>query len=1394
MKLKNTDRKFDKQTCKTSLKYLTAVVASLCAISATQADVNSPVKKIGDLEIYKPASGGMATVTMMLDISGSMGPSSIPEDYKESLTRNPGELRLQSYTICRYTNRTTTPVQTMTRTEKMVDSSGVQYDTISYTLTGCPTTNGGRINVDANGKTVGYFDRISRLKLALIPLFANGTRLPDNYKIGIGTYSFLSSGRLGVITVPAKPLTKEHRRLIVDNISKIRVFGGTPSAHAYAEAGAYMMGTLTSNLGPTQTTRYIQKGYGYSNWPWWYFSTCLIGLNGTFNVGGQTWYGCQYTPLPASSQVSYHDLDKFDTSLIGSPKDRLLVRPSRDSPPTGVYYGDKKTAYWAVDENSGFPFSDDSTKTEDLKTYKSPIVDGQCDGYGIYFLTDGEPNNSSYDKANALMTKSLNLTTNFPKKNLRSGSDCAGDLYSSVDGAWNCMGEYAKRLRSGNNPTGKSIKTAAVGFGSVFSSIDKNRRNIKVTDENGNLVNESIPDCSKVTADAKNLCQLAELKDQSGTLKTGGYGEGGFTATNDSQVLANSFQKFAASLVQTTNVAPSGVMTVPSDPYKVIGEMPYAFLPTVQSKLSTASNTSNIWPGNVKKYNLKNGTLAGKNGKNLFSSIVGGLDASVQDLWSATDFQNAGKPANDSVKAGGVYANLKSPNQGLDKVRSVWVEDTAIAGGVDTTFKQIKVDAAGKPIGFDALLDTTIYTRANQIKLLQFLGFEKATYNGRTKNLSSTDVNEDTWEKTTTVAIKDLTMVQPTSENKVLGATIHAKPLAVSYGADLDENGEVKADSRKDYIFFGSMDGALHLVGADDLSKNNGGEEKTAMITLAMMKNQVNALVPNSTYISDANRLAGVPNFGVDGHWLVKSDFKYDYDNSKVSTKSVYAYGGMRLGGKGLLALDISHPNSPKKLFSTKNTTLIDSSIAGFGRIGYIWNQPTYAKIRKTTNKDDKGTDVIIFGGGYDMCYEYENFQVGITDTTLGTCSNKAEAEGNAVYMVDAKTGQLLWSASSTTGDTRDTNLKNSIVGSVTALDRNNDGFTDHIYFGDLGGQVFRVDFKDGSTESTPRITRILKDNDADTAATKKYARRFYERPIVSIHRNTSDNRLFALINVISGDRSSPLSKMRNDNKYADRLYGIIDSDVTRVNSDFYPTNGTFSPIIKDLTIDNLAALPTAMDDTVPLAGYSQEVRDNAIGVMKNYIKKGWYYPLSLFDGFANVRYSKGMGRSDIFAGYLYTTVYNPDMTYGSTDACTAKIAGGSERQAYCLPYGICKDQLSHNGTAGFARAGQGIQELNFGPASKDQPNKRMLIGTLDFTERLKTTNRVNSGNDSDKRLIQVGTTTVGGSSMMGLDNSTGGQSQLTEARDKVGGSQTLNEIIVEPRYVLKPSTWYENN
>ncbi|MHC5865519.1 hypothetical protein ACYT6K_09995, partial [Streptococcus pyogenes] len=130
--------------------------------------------------------------------------------------------------------------------------------------------------------------------------------------------------------------------------------------------------------------------------------------------------------------------------------------------------------------------------------------------------------------------------------------------------------------------------------------------------------------------------------------------------------------------------------------------------------------------------------------------------------------------------------------------------------------------------------------------------------------------------------------------------------------------------------------------------------------------------------------------------------------------------------------------------------------------------------------------------------------------------------------------------------NTVDINLKNSIVGGITALDRNNDGFMDQLYFADLGGQLFRADFRNaGSQEynndgtikvgsdnkptlttafSNTRVVRILQP--AFSSTNLKYNHRFYERPVVSFYRDNStfnNGRLYALINVISGDRSSPL-------------------------------------------------------------------------------------------------------------------------------------------------------------------------------------------------------------------------------------------------------------------------------
>lgn len=1033
----------------------------------------------------------------------------------------------------------------------------------------------------------------------------------------------------------------------------------------------------------------------------------------------------------------------------------------------------------------GFIYSADETKNGNRYRRGATPPDSPsalCDANGIYFLTDGAPNSTKDDMAKTILNRSLNddlryaitsKPSGLPSPRLQSG------LFAGETGGWEWIGEYAKRLNDPTkNPAGVSIKTAVAGFGSSFAGLDYNSVTKKY-------------DCNTEGAsqDAKNACKWGQRGE--------GYGEGGFFYTQSSQDIADSIVDFILSLDNTIPASPSGVITVPKDPFKAIGEMPYAFMPTVEPRVGGGAN-SNVWPGNVKKYNLHNGTLQGKNDKSIFKGISGSLDSSVADFWSNT----SGGTDNDLVKVGGVYSNLAHPNTALNNVRTVYVEDITARGVSTTAFKKLGVDDQGRPVGFDQLYDTTTYNKQNQIRLLQFLGFSEATHNGETKPLNE-------WVNTST-NIQELRLVQPTTTDKVLGASIHSKPIAVSYGAKLDDKGRVLDTNRQDYVFFGSMDGALHLVNAKDRA-NGGGTEDVAIIPKIMMQTQPEALVPNSTYSATADRATGVPKFGIDGHWTFKNTYKYDYKNKQVKpADKMLAYGGMRLGGEGLLALDITDKNEPKKAFSEQSSALINSQTPGFEHIGYIWNQPTLARIKKS-DSDTKGTDVIIFGGGYDMCYEYEGFQHGRVDGSLGSsCSGKTNIKGNAVYVVDANTGQLLWRASGTNGNTTNAtnpkthkDLKHSIVAGISAIDRNADGITDHLYFGDLGGQLFRVDFKDGNITSSS-ITKLLK-NEYENTANVKYTHRFYEMPVVSIHRNPTSNQLFALINIVSGDRSSPLSKMRADNQYADRVYGIIDTDVTKIN--LFDSN--FDKKVKDLTNDKLVDLPKTMG-TVPSTGYSDTVRTTTMNLMINGVKQGWYYPLTRFDGWSDVRYGKGVGKADIFANHLYISVFNPDMSYSNANACTAKIAGGTERQMYCLPYGVCVDPAgtpasqkrytqSKNGTAGFIRAGQGLQELNFGPISSDRTDARVLINTTSITEQIKQQNRVNFGTDAGKRLRppSVGLGNQSGSSspnnppIIGL-NQTNITTSGGSTASSVAGDGTGELSIESQRYMLQPRQWYE--
>lgn len=1297
------------------LKYLVVVVASMMVMPTSQADVAG--KKIGDLEIYKPAEGGKTTITMMLDTSGSMGidqvdyacdlPSNI--SFNRNMVGSESSVTSPSYTK-RYCEINGEKKYFYAHYSGLFGSKwyicgngnglGVSDRNLCNTEINKPTVGGyltelgGLFNTytyyykeEGGGK---YYDRLTRLKDAIFTLIDSTQLNRDKVAIGIGQYSSQSNssnssqtadGSSGKILVPARLLDSAQREAIKNVVAELTASKGTPTANAYAEVGAYMLGTKTSGTG------------------------------------------------------------------------------------------------------SGF--SKSVTSSKNSSNYISPLLSpSSCDGRGIYFLTDGAPNSSSNPLA--LMRIALKQNSfSLPSITLPSGSENNNGMPE--------VGAFAKALRDSTvSPLGtdQEIYTAVVGFGADFN-VNKEEdaakpeaqrviRSLPYTNpKTGVTTNRDFYNCEnivgkddKATKDARNACNWGE-KAHPSLPGVGGFGEGGFYSAQSTDDIVNSIVTFVADLNQTLPSVPSGTIIIPDDPYRADSQLAVAYYPTLQPKVA---ENAVIWEGNLKKYALNEGTLYGKGGSKLFKSIAGDLDPATQDLWSDKNYPGA----NDKVENGGFYSQLVTPATGVASVRTLYVEDWDNATDKKPILRKFSVDAAGKVVVDGIALtnntfkDTATYNEATLRKLLNFLGF---------KNLPST-----------AIAVKDMTLSSANVPEpiKVLGATIHSTPAAVSYSATLDADTGRVTDARDDYVLFGSSEGGLHLVDAGDQGSGNGGKEKFVVIPREMLRVTSNsdALVKGATKAE-----IGSPNFGIDAPWLVTADYQYNLANNRVNVnttggKGVFAYGGLRMGGEAFYGLNLNDNNNPRMMFT------ITPDTSGFSRMGQIWEKPTKAKIKTSTT--DTGTDVLVFGGGYDMCYENEAFQVGVTDTALGTCSNISTTKGNAVYIINAKTGALIWSASAEGSPTKTvSSMTNSIVAGVTVLDRNNDGFMDHIYFADLGGQIFRADFTNAGFKkpvasgtpspetsfSNTRVTRILKS--VYTGSNTKYNYRFYERPTVSFYRNDSNNSLFALVNAISGDRSSPLSKIR-DNTKADRLYGIIDSDVTKLDNVFYASNFTTAgttggQTINDLADSSLAELPSAIG-TLTAAGYTLAQKNVTINTLKDGTKKGWYYPLTRFDGYGNVRYSKGIGKSEVVDSFIYTTVYNPDMSYGATDSCSAKVTGGSERQLYCLPYGICTDDASKNGTAGYVKAGKGIQELTLGPRSSSLSNQRLLIGTRTLTER--ANDRVNFGSDDGKFFYDT-PVAGGGKKEQGL------RQNLTDA-DQLIGDGTAPDMIFNERYTLQPKTWYE--
>ena len=357
-----------------------------------------------------------------------------------------------------------------------------------------------------------------------------------------------------------------------------------------------------------------------------------------------------------------------------------------------------------------------------------------------------------------------------------------------------------------------------------------------------------------------------------------------------------------------------------------------------------------------------------------------------------------------------------------------------------------------------------------------------------------------------------------------MGDPIHSQPIIVNYGS---------SDSA---ILVATNHGFLHSFDPET------GDENFAVIPKSLLGNLYSFYQNNSSY----NHI-----YGLDGDMVLR-----DTGTSKT------LYVGMRRGGRNYYAFDITTKNSPSVKFTIKGGS------PGFEKLGQSWSRPTLTKVRIGNSVKN----VLIFGGGYDEDQDSKSLR-------------SPDAVGNAVYIVDADTGALLWSASNSGATFNHSAMQYSIPARISLVDRENDGLADHMYIADTGGQIFRLDIHNGEPVSKLVTGGLMASFAADGSAADN--RRFYYGPDVS-EISLADEHYYAVA-IGSGYRAHPLN-----NAIQDHFYMIKDKGVFTLDKDgnfTFPTTplghgDLFDATSHSLTAEDVAARKLATDQFATKQGW----------------------------------------------------------------------------------------------------------------------------------------------------------------------------------------------------------------
>lgn len=1120
-----------------------------------------------DIDIYQAGGTGAINIYFMLDVSGSMGKSSLFNDYDHSTTKTVKGFEYKQ------NNKGVIYVEFDWKGNKRGDynKSGSNYTFVGAGNGGYSIKLGTPRPVKKGDPDTSKFDAKDIMVEVDINLCDGNSlsQLPDDLKSSVGEFIYASKG--------------ENYCLIKEGDLKLTVAEDLAYLNKIKKTCEPVKG-ITGQYNCLTRFANLKKGF------YQLLESSEIGKDHNFALG-------EY------SYSTGREIENF-TKMDAAGKTKLAQKVQGLTAGGGTPIA----AAYAVASNT-------ITVGNEVSNAKP-----SCSGNGIYFLTDGQPDPASTELFETEKVTDDDLLYQSGRRNT--------DYWQRVAGK-------GKSLIEGN----KLIKTATVGFGGEYYLTSDYAKN-------GDF------DCSVYNHPQKGLCLW-------GTKKRS-YGQGGFYNAQSAEDIVGSIKQFVSDVSVPIEGSTMGTSTIPVDALNSTQLQPYSYFPMFKPLIGTKAQ---LWAGNLKKFKVSNGSIYDTQDATVFDQDQ--IRAKLRDFW----FSDAGSSNDDpSVGWGGHLSRLKANN--LPKM-----------DGAPDFNRKLYINRGDELVEASVVLaDANKLT--NSEYLYGLLGFSK---------LKQADF--DTLKTMNSAQQLEYLKGKTDARGHQLGSVLHSTPVLLTQkGAVNVVNGVQSSKNREDYIMFGTTQGVLHIVKAGqqdtDAIDANGGTDVFSFVPQEFIANQAKGFAESLAM----DRTDSVDTFfyGVDGPWVAHTvyepqvtDTYKEVDGKEVlestsgslvveadSPKShQYVYGGLRMGGRSYYALNLSDMTAPKLMFHINPAEAATTD--PLSHMGQSWSKPSLAYIRWNGEKKL----AMIVGGGYDTKYEDPNF------TNDGTQS----VQGNGIYIFDAENGQLLWWASKGTNTTADESsdavlsdgavstpafseigtMYNSIPSRIKVIDRDGDGIADHLYTGDLGGKVFRIDLNpkhlisDDEDKNQPFTLNAFEFADLGQ-------RRFYEPPTFTIHKSGMSR--YAVLSMGSGDRSSPLISSQVN----DLLVGLYDYGVTQ-------------------------RTPSAQ--TTILEANLREIYKSKAQTSEH---KGWYYTLPKQTVESETYQSRILEEGVALDNDLYMAIFDPRNSTAGENAtsCTGGITGESTLYKFCLPDGDCGANKTNVDRVG--KLGAGILGLTVGPGSKD--------------------------------------------------------------------------------------------